>query len=73
MAARLIRDELASQLFVQTIPQNEGALYHNLLEKVRFDEQTAERLIDYERKRDPQASRTELIHSAILRWESDNR
>jgi hypothetical protein len=51
----------------------EDLLYQDLLRKVRFNGSIADRLIDYERKQDPQASRLTLIQSAIQRWERDNR
>jgi hypothetical protein len=51
----------------------EDILYQDLLRKVRFNGSAADRLIDYERKLDPQASRLKLIQNAIERWESDNR
>lgn len=47
--------------------------YQELLSKVRGDALTAERLIEYERRRAPSASREELIRRAIERWERDNR
>jgi hypothetical protein len=51
----------------------EDLLYQDLLRKVRFNGSIADRLIDYERKQDPQASRLELLQNAIQRWERDNR
>ncbi len=51
----------------------EDLLYQDLLRKVRFNGSAADRLIDYERKQDPQANRLKLIQSAIERWERDNR
>jgi hypothetical protein len=51
----------------------EDLLYQELLRKVRFNGSTADRLIDYERHQDPQASRLKLIQNAIERWERDNR
>ncbi len=51
----------------------EDLLYQDLLRKVRFNGSIADRLIDYERKQDPQASRLKLIQNAIERWEEDNR
>lgn len=51
----------------------EDLLYQDLLRKVRFNGTTADRLIEYERKQSPQASRLELIQSAIDRWDRDNR
>jgi hypothetical protein len=51
----------------------EDLLYQDLLRKVRFSGPIADRLIDYERRQDPQASRLKLIQNAIERWERDNR
>jgi hypothetical protein len=51
----------------------EDLLYQDLLRKVRFNGSAANRLIEYERKLDPQASRLKLIQNAIDRWEGDNR
>ena len=51
----------------------EDLLYQDLLRKVRFNGSAADRLIEYERKQEPQASRLKLIQSAIERWERDNR
>jgi hypothetical protein len=51
----------------------EDLLYQDLLRKVRFNGSAADRLIDYERRQDPQASRLKLIQNAIERWERDNR
>jgi hypothetical protein len=51
----------------------EDLLYQDLLRKVRFNGSTADRLIEYERKQDPQAGRLKLIQNAIERWERDNR
>jgi hypothetical protein len=50
----------------------EDLLYQDLLRKVRFNGSTANRLIEYERKQDPSASRLKLIQNAIERWERDN-
>ncbi len=51
----------------------EDLLYQDLLRKVRFNGSVADRLIEFERSQDPQASRLRLIQSAIQRWERDNR
>ena len=51
----------------------EDLLYQDLLRKTRFNGSAADRLIEYERKQDPQASRLKLIQNAIERWERDNR
>jgi hypothetical protein len=51
----------------------EDLLYQDLLRKVRFNGSAADRLIEYERKQDPTASRLKLIQNAIERWEHDNQ
>lgn len=51
----------------------EDLLYQDLLRRVRFNGSAADRLIEYERKQDPQASRLKLIQNALERWERDNR
>ncbi|MBN1935848.1 MAG: hypothetical protein JW934_14355 [Anaerolineae bacterium] len=48
-------------------------LYRNLLVKVHGDHAAAQRLIEFERKRHPNASQADLIRRAIERWELDNR
>jgi hypothetical protein len=48
-------------------------LYEDLLVKCRRDKGVADRLIEYERKRKPNAGELELIENAIERWEKDNR
>jgi hypothetical protein len=51
----------------------EDMLYQDLLRKVRFNGSTADRLIEFERKQKPEASRLELIQNAIARLDRDNR
>ena len=51
----------------------EDLLYQDLLRKVRFNGSIADRLIEFERKQDPQANRLKLIQSAIDRLDRDNR
>lgn len=51
----------------------EDLLYQDLLRRVRFNGSTADRLIEYERRQDPDAPRFKLIQNAIERWERDNR
>lgn len=48
-------------------------LYQDLLIKVRWDEAIAERLIEFERKKAPDADRNEWIRRAIERWMRDNQ
>ena len=52
---------------------DEDDLYHKLMVKIGYDRALAERLIDYERRRVPNAGRAVWIQSAITRWEWDNR
>ncbi len=51
----------------------EQELYANLLTKSLGDKERVERLIEYERKRIPNASKEDLLHNTIDRWERDNR
>ena len=51
----------------------ERALYRELLQRARGDEDLAERLIEYERQRNPGAGRRKLLQDAIDRWEVDHR
>ncbi|MBA3471301.1 MAG: hypothetical protein H0T53_16820 [Herpetosiphonaceae bacterium] len=50
----------------------EQALYATLLEQARGDQGLAERLIAYEQRRQPGATRQQAIQNAIYRWERDN-
>ena len=56
-----------------TAAKSEEGLYQDLLIKVRFNNELAERLVEYERKRTPDADRKTLLENAIWRWERDNR
>jgi len=51
----------------------ESELHQQLLRLVMGDRETAERLIEYERRRAPNESKLEWTRSAIDRWERDNR
>ena len=48
-------------------------LYRNLLIKNLHDKEVVNRLIEFERNRNPNATKAELLQSAIDRWERDNR
>lgn len=48
-------------------------LYHRLLAKARGDRELVERLLEYERQRDPSAAKSALLRNAIDRWERDLR
>jgi hypothetical protein len=58
---------------VQSQQSSRERLYQHLLTLTKHDKDLADRLIEYERKRKPNASEEELIKSAIERWELDNR
>jgi hypothetical protein len=55
------------------LPGREERLYQTLLMRVRQDRYTAERLIDFERRRAPNAPRARLIADAIERIDRDRR
>ena len=61
----------AEQVFGDALDQAE--LYNDLLRKVGGDHDAAERLIDFERRQSPNATRKEWLQSALQRWERDNR
>lgn len=48
-------------------------LYQELLMRAKGDKALVERLVAYERKRDPTAGREQLLEDALYRWEQDNR
>ena len=51
----------------------EDLMYRDLLTRVRFNRDTAERLIEYERRLAPDADRYTLLRSAVERLERDRR
>lgn len=59
------------ELFGASIDQAE--LFENLRSKVGGDGAIVERLIEFERKQDPQGHRIAWLTRAIRRWERDNR
>jgi hypothetical protein len=61
----------AEDLFTGAL--REAALFNDLLRKVGGDRSTVERLIEYERKRAPNATRLTCLQHAISRWEQENR
>lgn len=64
------RSHPADVLFA-TLPQ-QARLYADLLRKVGGDQATADRLIDFERRRLPNVDRLTWLENAIRRWERDN-
>ena len=71
VAEKMLQKITLESLFV--VPPTEENLYQDLFIKTGYDHEVAKRLIEYERQRTPQARRSELIRSAIQRWERDNR
>ncbi|MBE9227022.1 hypothetical protein IQ264_16460 [Phormidium sp. LEGE 05292] len=61
------------QLAKNTSSGQEMQLYKSLLQRSQGDRKQVERLIDYERRRSPSSCRTDLLQSAIDRWERDRR
>lgn len=61
----------AEELF--TGAMREAILFDDLLRKVGGDRSKVERLIEYERKQRPNATRLTCLQNAISRWEQENR
>jgi hypothetical protein len=61
----------ADELFGAAIDQ--AGLFNNLLAKVGGDRAAAERLVEFERQKNPQGNRIVWLNQAIQRWERDNR
>jgi len=61
----------AEQLFTGAL--REAALFDDLLRKIGGDRSTVERLIEYERQKQPGATRLIYLQRAISRWEHENR
>ena len=69
---RLRREpHIAEELFTGAL--REASLFDDLLRKVGGDRSVAERLIEFERKQKPNATRLTCIQNAIQRWEQENR
>ena len=61
----------AEELFTGAL--REASLFDDLLRKVGGDRSVVERLIEYERKQKPNATRLTCLQNAIKRWEQENR
>lgn len=61
----------AEELF--TGAMREAVLFDDLLRKVGGDRAVVERLIAFERKQKPNATRLSCLQNAIQRWEQENR
>jgi predicted nucleic acid-binding Zn-ribbon protein len=62
----------AEELFGASL-QRYTELYDDLLRKAGGDDEVVERLFEYERSLQPEATQTTLLEKAIQRWERDNR
>jgi len=71
VAENMLQKATFDSLFVA--PPTEENLYQDLFIKAGYDHEDVKRLIEYERQRAPQATRSQWIRSAIQRWERDNR
>jgi hypothetical protein len=72
LVRRLRRDpHPAEELF--TGAMREAILFNDLLHKVGGDRSAVERLIEYERRQKPNATRLTCLQNAISRWEHENR
>ena len=61
----------AEELFAAALREKD--LFDDLVRKVGGDRAAAERLIEFERKQSPTATRFACIQNAIRRWEHENR
>ena len=61
----------AEELFTGAL--REASLFDDLLRKVGGDRSAAERLIEYEKQRKPNATRLTCLQNAISRWERENK
>jgi len=61
----------AEELFTGAL--REAALFDDLLRKVGGDRAVVERLIEYERRQKPNATRLTCLQNAIQRWEQENQ
>ena len=70
---RKLRGEphIAEELFTGAL--REASLFDDLLRKVGGDRSVVERLIEYELKQKPNATRLTGLQDAIKRWEQENR
>lgn len=69
---RLIRKPYrVEEVFGEGLDQ--AILYNDLLQKAGGDRGVVERLINFERQRNPHATRIVLLQDAIASWERDNR
>lgn len=68
----LIKNDFLERV-IKNSKKKEEKLFKNLVTMVFGDKETAERLVGMEQGRTPNASRTQLIRSAIERLERDRR
>ena len=61
----------AEEIFGDGLDQ--AVLYNDLLQKVRGDRATVERLVEFEQEQEPNGTRRIWLQNAIERWDRDNR
>ncbi|HEU0292817.1 MAG TPA: hypothetical protein VFR47_08770 [Anaerolineales bacterium] len=61
----------AEELFTGAL--REASLFDELLRKVGGDRSVVERLIEYEKRQKPGATRLTCLQNAVQRWEQENR
>ena len=61
----------AEEVFGSALDQ--GYYYNDLLQKAGGDRQVVERLVEFERERNPNGTRISWLKDAIVRWQRDNR
>ena len=71
--AQLLAEDAQIRARTLQLGDNEIGLFLYLLRLVHGDNATAERLIEFECGRDPDAGRAEQIRRAIEHWIQDNR
>lgn len=71
VADKMLRQSMINDLFAPVVEGQKR--YQELLAKVGYDYNVADRLIKYEREITPKATRDILIKNAIKRWERDNQ
>lgn len=66
------QDPHSSEIFLVEA-QKQQTHYSELLRKVGWDPAVVERLLEFEKRISPNATRTTCLENAIRRWEKDNQ
>ena len=73
IGVKLTRGNKAETAYQPAKPLTEAALLRKLVVRAGGDQALVERLIAFEQKRQPNASRRALVIAALERWERDTR